>query len=148
MGGRGEGRLCRLRGPQIPLGRVCREPLRTGRTADVAVPQLRTVPWFSWALQALLSSCQYFLTVSRGFAQTPATGAKNSARRGLRAAPGAITESTLITGEGSGRDSVLVLCACRRVYTRVRSRVHTREHMNTSMYESMCLCSVCAYVCV
>lgn len=104
MGGRGEGRLCRLRGPQTPLGRVCREPLRTGRTADVAVPQLRTVPWFSWALQALLSSCQYFLTVSRGFAQTPATGAKNSARRGLRAAPGAITESTLITGEGSGRD--------------------------------------------
>ena len=53
---------------------------------------------------ALLSSCQYFLTVSRGFSQTPATGAKNAARRGLRAAPGAITESTLITGDGSGRD--------------------------------------------
>ena len=53
-------------------------------------------------------------------------------------------------GTGLPFDSVLVLCACRRVYTRVRARVHTCEHVITSMYESMCLCSVCvcAYVCV
>ena len=45
-----------------------------------------------------------FLDSESCFSQTLASGAKNAARHGLRAAPGAITASTLITGDGSGRD--------------------------------------------
>ena len=72
---------------------------------------------------ALLSSCQYFLTVSRGFSQTLATGAKNAAQRGLRAVPGAITESTLITGDGSGSDWAPIRQCSRAL--RVQACVHT-----------------------
>lgn len=59
-----------------PLGRrAFREPLRTGRNAAIILPQLQKVsqlqkvPQLSWALQALLSRCQYFLTVRRSFSQ-------------------------------------------------------------------------------
>lgn len=86
--------------------------------------------------QALLSSCQYFLTLSRGLSQTWLLGLRTLLDIGLRAAPGAITASALI-GDGSGRtglpfDSVLCVQACVHAQAIARGKL-TREHVSMSV---------------
>lgn len=83
--------MCGLWGPAAPgKGGFAGSPgdSRTGTHCGWPSAQLCEVLPFSEALQALLSSCQQFLTGRHSFYQTLATGARSLLSTGLEQPPG------------------------------------------------------------